>query len=96
MAVNFSNVAARRASLTGEAAGSGCRRGDHSTPPPGSGRVFLDDTTHQSASLVYLDDGQTVRGAAKAVGGYHREVKRVADRYNSAGLEAALSDDPEH
>lgn len=45
-------------------------------------------------TLEHLDGGQTVRGAAKAVGGYHREVKRVADRYNSAGLQAALSDDP--
>ena len=45
-------------------------------------------------TLEHLDAGQTVRGAAKAVGGYHREVKRVADRYNAAGLQAALSDEP--
>jgi hypothetical protein len=51
----------------------------------------------QLAALVErirLDAGQTVRGAARSVGGYHREVKRVADRYNTAGLQAALSDEP--
>lgn len=45
-------------------------------------------------TLEHLDGGLTVRAAAEAVGGYHREVKRVADRYNEAGLQAALSDAP--
>jgi hypothetical protein len=36
-------------------------------------------------TLEHLDGGQTVRGAAKAVGGYHREVKRVADRGRTLG-----------
>ena len=45
-------------------------------------------------TLEHLDAGQTVRGAAESVGGYHREVKRVADRYDTLGLQAALSDEP--
>lgn len=51
-------------------------------------------TFRRILTLEHLDAGLTVRAAAKAVNGYHREVKRVADRYNSDGLQAALSDDP--
>jgi putative transposase len=51
-------------------------------------------TWRRILTLEHLDKGLTVRDAADAVGGYHREVKRVADRYNADGLEAALADDP--
>ena len=51
-------------------------------------------TWRRILTLEQLDKGLTVIAAAKAVGGYHREVKRVADRYNVDGLEAALADDP--
>ncbi|WP_419249707.1 hypothetical protein [Sandaracinus amylolyticus] len=36
----------------------------------------------------------SVRATAIAVGGYPREVSRVAKRYAERGLDAALSDDP--
>jgi hypothetical protein len=51
-------------------------------------------TWRRILTLEQLDKGLTVLAAAKAVGGYHREVKRVADRYNADGLQAALADDP--
>lgn len=43
--------------------------------------------------LLLLDAGQTVRATAVAVGGYPREVSRVAKRYLVAGLEHALTED---
>jgi Homeodomain-like domain len=50
--------------------------------------------------LLLLDGGHTVRGTAIAVGGYPREISRVAKRYLQGGLEHALSEDarpkPEH
>ena len=45
-------------------------------------------------TLEHLHDGMGVNGTAKAVGGYHREVSRVAKRYLADGLQAALADDP--
>lgn len=44
--------------------------------------------------LLLLDEGMTARAAARAVGGYPREISRVAKRYVAGGLELALSDDP--
>jgi hypothetical protein len=43
--------------------------------------------------LLLLDSGHTVRGTAIAVGGYPREISRVAQRYLQAGLQHALSED---
>ncbi|MGE0549710.1 MAG: helix-turn-helix domain-containing protein [Kofleriaceae bacterium] len=51
-------------------------------------------TWRRILTLEQLDKGLSVLAAARAVGGYHREVKRVSDRYNTSGLEAALADDP--
>src|SRR5689334_1056729 len=45
-------------------------------------------------TLLLLDEGLSVTAAAKAVGGYRREVARVGKRYLARGLEAALTDDP--
>jgi len=44
--------------------------------------------------LFLLDEGNSARATAKAVGGYPREVSRVGKRYLKGGLEFALSDDP--
>jgi hypothetical protein len=44
--------------------------------------------------LLLLDGGHTVRGTAIAVGGYPREISRVAKRYLQGGLQHALSEDP--
>jgi hypothetical protein len=44
--------------------------------------------------LLLLDDGMSVRATARSVGGYPREVSRVAKRHLAGGLELALSDDP--
>jgi transposase len=44
--------------------------------------------------LLLLDRGYSIRAAATAVGGYQREVSRVAKRYLRGGLEKALSDEP--
>lgn len=44
-------------------------------------------------TLLLLDSGLGIRATALAVSGYPREVSRVAKRYLSAGLEAALSDE---
>lgn len=43
--------------------------------------------------LLLLDDGQTVRATATAVGGYPREISRVGKRYLQGGLEHALTED---
>jgi hypothetical protein len=51
-------------------------------------------TWRRILTLEQLDNGLSVRAVARAVGGYHREVKRVADRYLASGLRAALADDP--
>lgn len=51
-------------------------------------------TWRRILTLEQLDKGLSVLATSRAVGGYHREVKRVADRYNASGLEAALADDP--
>lgn len=51
-------------------------------------------TWRRILTLEHLDAGMSIRAAARAVGGYHREVKRVADRYVQAGLPAALGDEP--
>ncbi len=51
-------------------------------------------TWRRVLTLEQLDKGMSVLATARAVGGYHREVKRVADRYNSDGLVAALTDEP--
>jgi putative transposase len=45
-------------------------------------------------TLLLLDEGESVRATARAVGGYPREVSRVGKRYLAGGLEHALSDDP--
>ncbi len=44
--------------------------------------------------LELLDEGQSVRGTAKAVGTFPREVSRVGKRYLARGLQAALTDEP--
>jgi hypothetical protein len=44
--------------------------------------------------LELLNEGISVRGTAKAVGCYPREVSRVGKRYVRGGLELALTDDP--
>jgi putative transposase len=44
--------------------------------------------------LELLDQGLSVRGTAKAVGTFPREVSRVGKRYVARGLQAALTDEP--
>jgi putative transposase len=44
--------------------------------------------------LELLDQGLSVRGTAKAVGTFPREVSRVGKRYTARGLQAALTDEP--
>jgi hypothetical protein len=44
--------------------------------------------------LLLLDQAETVRATAVAVGGYPREISRVAKRYLKDGLRTALTDDP--
>jgi putative transposase len=44
--------------------------------------------------LELLDQGQSVRATARAVGTFPREVSRVGKRYLARGLEAALTDEP--
>jgi hypothetical protein len=43
--------------------------------------------------LLLLDEGESVRGTATAVGGYPREISRVGKRYLEAGLDHALTED---
>ncbi len=43
--------------------------------------------------LLLLDEGNTVRGTALAVGGYPREISRVGKRYLEGGLKLALTED---
>jgi hypothetical protein len=43
--------------------------------------------------LLLLDEGLSVRAAAKAVGSYPRETSRVGKRYLEGDLERALKDD---
>ena len=43
--------------------------------------------------LLLLDQGETVRATAVAVGGYPREISRVGKRYLNDGLRKALTDD---
>jgi len=45
-------------------------------------------------TLEHLHAGMGINATAKAVGGYHREVSRVAKRYLASGLDAALADNP--
>jgi putative transposase len=45
-------------------------------------------------SLLLLDRGYGIRATAAAIGGYHREITRVARRYLQGGLVKALSDEP--
>jgi transposase len=42
--------------------------------------------------LLLLDEGNSVRSTAKAVGGFPREISRVGKRYLELGLDAALSE----
>ena len=44
-------------------------------------------------TLLLLDEGNSVRGTAEAVGGYPREISRVGKRYLTKGLKHALSED---
>lgn len=44
--------------------------------------------------LVLLDEGLSVRAAAKAAGTFPRETSRVGKRYVARGLQAALTDEP--
>jgi hypothetical protein len=44
--------------------------------------------------LELLDQGQSVRATAKAVGTFPREVSRVGKRYVARGLQVALTDEP--
>ena len=57
------------------------------------GRLHSARTWRQIMTLEHLRAGQSLRAAAKAVGGYPREVTRVARRHMSGGLSVALSDD---
>ena len=43
--------------------------------------------------LLLLDQRQTVRATAVAVGGYPREISRVGKRYLRGGLQLALTED---
>ena len=45
-------------------------------------------------SVLLFDRGYSVRAAAMAIGGYHREVSRLGKRYLQGGLLKALSDEP--
>jgi putative transposase len=45
-------------------------------------------------ALLLLDDGRSIRATASSIGGYQREVSRVAKRYLRGGLLKALTDDP--
>jgi hypothetical protein len=45
-------------------------------------------------SLLLLDSGLSMRQTAVAVGGYPREVSRVAKRYVRLGLDRALGEEP--
>jgi hypothetical protein len=60
----------------------------------GAGEKLSARTWRRILTLEHLDAGLTVRAAAAAVGGYHREVGRVLKRYLEQGLEAALRDNP--
>jgi len=51
-------------------------------------------TWRRILTLEHLHAGMGIVATAKAVGGYHREVSRVAKRYLASGLRAALSDNP--
>jgi transposase len=43
--------------------------------------------------LLLLDQGNSVRATAQAVGAYPREISRVGKRYLQGGLEKALTED---
>ena len=58
------------------------------------GKPMAARTWRRVRVLELLDQGLSVRGAAKAVGTYPREVSRIGKRYVARGLEAALTDDP--
>lgn len=60
----------------------------------GGGEKLTARTWRRILTLEHLAAGLTVRAAAAAVGGYHREVGRVLKRYLEGGLAVALSDDP--
>jgi transposase len=60
----------------------------------GKGQQMSARTWRRIRVLELLDEGLSVRAAAKAVGAYPREVSRVGKRYLSAGLQAALTDEP--
>jgi hypothetical protein len=51
-------------------------------------------TWRRILTLEHLHSGMGIVATAKAVGGYHREVSRVAKRYLASGIKAALADDP--
>jgi Homeodomain-like domain len=57
------------------------------------GRMHSARTWRRMMTLEHLAGGKSLRATAKAVGGYPREVTRVARRYMSGGLSLALSDD---
>jgi hypothetical protein len=59
-----------------------------------SGRARMSPRTWRRIRvLCLLDEGYSVRSAAKAVGGFPREISRVGKRFLSGGLKHALSDD---
>jgi Homeodomain-like domain len=58
------------------------------------GQTLTARTWRRILTLEHLHAGLTVDATAEAVGGYHREVSRVAKRYRAEGLLAALSDNP--
>lgn len=59
-----------------------------------AGRARMSPRTWRRIRVLFLlDEGYSVRSAAKAVGGYPREISRVGKRFLSGGVEAALSDD---
>ena len=58
------------------------------------GKPLLARTWRRIRVLELLDQGLSVRGAAKAAGTFPREVSRVGKRYVARGLAAALTDEP--
>jgi transposase len=60
----------------------------------GKGKQMSARTWRRIRVLELLDEGLSVRSTAKAVGTYPREVARVAKRYLTRGLQAALTDEP--
>jgi putative transposase len=59
----------------------------------GGGKQMTARVWRRIRVLLLLDEGNSVRATARAVGGFPREVSRVGKRYLALGLEAALSEE---